>query len=132
MKMKNNYNTEQKKFILDCLKKNSNSYVSVTDISNYLANENVQVGTTTIYRFLNNLEESGALRVENIKNTRYFQYIVDECKNHYHLKCEKCGRIEHLECNEIINLCRHVAKSHDFVISSKNVIYGICGNCMEK
>lgn len=129
MKVKGNYNTEQKKLIQECLMENSSVYVSVEEISNYLHNKGVQVGTTTIYRYLNLLEKSGALRVENIKNTRYFQYIVEDCKNHYHLKCEKCGKIEHLDCDEINGLCNHVKKDHNFVISHKNVIYGTCGLC---
>lgn len=128
-KMKNSYNTEQKKLILECLKENSDSYISVEDILNYLNKKGLQVGTTTIYRYLNFLEKEGAVRIENIKTTRYFQYIVENCKNHYHIKCEKCGKIEHLECEEIISLCTHIKKEHDFVISQKNVIYGICGLC---
>ena len=130
--MKNNYNTEQKKLILDCLKENSDTYVSVDEISKYLVNKGVQVGVTTIYRYLNFLEKTGAVRIENMKNTRYFQYIIEDCKNHYHIKCEKCGKMEHLDCEEIISLCNHVKSEHNFVISQKNVIYGICGLCAAK
>ena len=130
--MKSNYNTQQKKLILDCLIENSNVYISVEEISKYLASKGIQVGVTTIYRYLNSLEKDGALRVEIIRNTRYFQYIIDECKKHYHLKCEKCGKIEHLDCDEIMTLCSHVKKEHDFVISQKNVIYGMCGSCTTK
>ena len=127
--MKSSYNTEQKKLILECLKENSEVYISVEDISNYLNKKGLQVGTTTIYRYLNFLEKEGTVRIENIKNTRYFQYIVEDCKNHYHIKCEKCGKIEHIDCEEIISLCNHVKNEHNFVISQKNVIYGTCGLC---
>lgn len=130
--MKNNYNTKQKKLILDCLISNSNHYVSVEDISRYLEKNGVQVGVTTIYRYLNTLEEKGILRIENVKNTRRFQYIIEDCNNHYHLKCEKCGKTEHLECEELITLCNHVENEHGFVISHKNVIYGTCELCLSK
>ena len=130
--MKKTYNTEQKKIILECLIENKDNFISVEDISKYLIKRDISIGTTTIYRYLNTLEKEGILRVETIKNTRYFQYIIEECKNHYHIKCEKCGKIEHLDCDEVISLCNHVKKEHDFFISPKNVIYGTCGLCSAK
>ena len=127
--MKNNYNTEQKKLILECLKENSDIYISVEEISDYLDEKGIQVGVTTIYRYLNYLEKNGALRIENKKNTRYFQYILEDCNEHYHIKCEKCGKIEHIECEEIVSLCNHVKQEHGFFISPKRVIYGMCDVC---
>lgn len=130
--MKDKYNTEQKKMIKDCLIENSNTFICAQDILNYLSNKNIQIGFTTIYRYLNYLEKIGVLRVETRKNTRYFQYIIEDCKKHYHLKCEKCGKIEHLNCDEMKKLCGHLFKTHKFSISQKSVIYGTCGLCNTK
>ena len=129
---KSTYETSQKKLILDYLKENSDKYVSAGEIMEYLVKNNQKVGLTTIYRFLNVLENEGNLRVENIKNTRCFQYIEDDCKNHFHLKCEKCGKVEHLECQEMKELCKHIGAEHGFAIDIQNAINGVCQSCQAK
>ena len=126
------YQTMQKQLILKYLKQNQNRYVSANDILEYLIGHQEKVGLTTIYRFLNVLEEEKMLRTETIKNTRYFQYIKDDCKNHFHLKCEKCGKVEHFTCEEMKDFCYHIGKDHGFMINPQIAIGGICQKCQKK
>lgn len=123
------YKTDQKEFLIDYLTKNSDKYISVQDIEKYLFQSQKKVGVTTIYRFLNKLEEEGKLRVETKDHTKYYQYISDECKNHFHLKCENCGKIIHFECEKFSKMIKHIEKEHSFFIDSKFVIYGLCEKC---
>lgn len=123
------YKTDQKEFLIDYLTKNSDKYISVQDIEKYLFQSQKKVGVTTIYRFLNKLEKDGKLRVETKDHTKYYQYISDECKNHFHLKCEKCGKIIHFECEKFMKMIKHIEKEHNFYIDSKFVIYGLCEKC---
>lgn len=127
--VKQNYKTEQRKELLDYMAKNNNKFVKADDIEKYLKNRNISVGLTTIYRFLNSLEKQGKVRVEYREHTKYYQYISEECNNHYHLQCKKCGKLIHLHCEEIEELKEHIAKEHNFEIDSMATIMGICATC---
>ena len=63
-----------------------------------------------------------------------FQYVGDgDHAGHYHLKCEKCGRLVHLECGLIRDLQAHVREEHDFELDmAQTVFYGLCGECRRK
>ena len=114
------------------MKQNANTYVSSEDIIKHLKEKNINVGLTTIYRFLNSLEKQGKVRIELREHTKYYQLILDECCDHYHLKCSKCGAMFHLECEEMQEFNEHLLKNHNFCMDSKSVIYGTCSDCMRK
>jgi hypothetical protein len=45
-------------------------------------------------------------------------------------KCEKCGRLIHLHCDEIEELCAHMKNEHHFILNpARTVFYGICESC---
>ena len=127
--VKQNYKTEQRKELLDYMIKNSKNFVKADEIEKYLKSKKISVGLTTIYRFLNSLEQQGKVRVELREHTKYYQYISEECNNHYHLQCKKCGKLIHLHCDEIEDLKQHIAKEHEFEIDSMATIMGTCAEC---
>ena len=127
--IKKKYNTEQRKELLEYMIDNSNTFVSAEDIGKHLESNNMNIGLTTIYRFLNSLEEQGKLRVEYKNHTKFYQYISTECDTHYHLKCKECGKLIHFKCKELEELNSHISKEHNFKIDSTSVIYGLCHNC---
>ncbi len=129
--VKQKYKTEQRKDLLDYMKNNTDRFVNADDIEQYLKIKKISIGLTTIYRFLNSLEKQGKVRVELREHTKYYQYISEECNNHYHLQCKKCGKLIHLHCDEINQLKMHIAKEHDFEIDSMATIMGICSECQE-
>ncbi len=127
--VKQKYKTEQRKDLLDYMIKNTDNFVNADDIEKYLKNKKISIGLTTIYRFLNSLEKQGKVRVELKDHTKYYQYILEECTNHFHLQCKKCGKIIHLHCDEIEELKLHISKEHNFEIDSMATIMGICADC---
>ena len=67
-----------------------------------------------------------ALKAEQVGKTTV-------CHDHFHMKCLKCGRLFHLECDHLKDIAAHISKMHDFTIdSSRTVFYGICGECAKK
>ena len=126
---KQNYKTEQRKDLLEFMENNTNEFVNADDIEKFLKKRNISIGLTTIYRYLNSLEKQGKVRVEYREHTKYYQYISEECNNHYHLQCKKCGKLIHLHCEEIEGLKEHIAKEHNFEIDSMATIMGICATC---
>ena len=127
--LKKRYNTEQRKELLDYMISNKNNFLSAEDIEKYLKKKDIAVGLTTIYRFLNALEKDGKLRVEHKNNTKYYQYISNECDEHYHLQCKQCGKIIHFNCEELQALNNHLSEEHNFNIDVSSVIYGVCDKC---
>lgn len=131
MERKSEYYTEQRKLILQYLKENNDKYVNSKDILQYMKKNNKSAGLTTIYRYLNLLEKQGKVRTEIINHTKLFQYILEDCKNHYHLKCEKCGKIIHFDCEEFEKFSKHILKKHKFIINTQAEIYGLCEKCLK-
>lgn len=125
--MRNNYKTKQKSLILSCLIKNKERCITVNDIVKYLNINNTKVGITTIYRYLEYLSSIKRIKKFNENNISKYQYIDDMCLIHSHLKCNKCGKLIHLDCSEISELGLHVLDHHGFKMD--NIIYGVCSKC---
>lgn len=124
------YNTKQKDTILNYLKKNEDKCLTINEIYSALVKDN-NIGLTTIYRFLNKLEEDNIIKKYTDKKEATYQYINnDECKNHIHLKCLKCNRIIHLDCHDANNLSKHIKEEHNFNIDS--TIFGVCKECLNE
>ncbi len=122
------YNTKQKSLILDAVKKQKKDF-TIKDIHIVL---NKKVGLTTIYRFIDKLVDDGVLSkfIRN-DNMTYYQYLehCDE-ENHFYLRCEQCGKMEHVDCECIGDLSSHIFKKHHFKANRENIIInGLCDNC---
>ena len=131
--MRNNcYHTTQKELILTFLKQKKQQFVSANDILVYLLNQDEKIGLTTIYRYLKTLEEEGKLRTDRKESTRVYQYVDEGCQNHFHLKCEKCGKMEHIEKKEVQAFQKKMKKEYGFEIDVKNAMIGTCKKCQSK
>lgn len=134
---KKGYNTGSREKIRTYLRDNSDRTVSASDISDYMKDIGSPVNITTIYRFLEKLEEEGDVirYVSNRDNRSVYQYVSDgdSCSHHLHMKCMKCGKIHHLDCDFMEEIEKHVKEEHGFQIECKNsLIYGYCKECLKK
>ena len=123
-----NYNTKQKELILSIIKKKKHEF-RVKDLYNDL---NKEIGLTTIYRQIDKLVNEGRINKNiNKDNITYYQYL-EECnkKNHFYLKCDKCGNMTHIDCDCIEQLSNHIVKEHQFNLNVDCIIItGICKHC---
>lgn len=87
----------------------------------------------TVYRLLSKLSEEEILKAfvsADDTGTLYRYNGTDECDSHFHLKCEKCGKLFHTECELLKGLQDHIFTDHGFSVdNSKTVFYGICKEC---
>ena len=124
------YNTKQKEMILNIIKKEKKQF-TIKDIYEKL---NGKVGLTTIYRLVDKLVDDNLLNKEIDKeNVTFYQYLV-ECneENHFYLKCDKCGRVTHVDCDCINELSNHIFKHHKFITNKEKIIInGRCNNCIK-
>ena len=123
------YKTEQRKILLDFLIKNKKKFISAEEILIFMKNNNQDVGLTTIYRFLKELENDNSVRIEIKEHTKYFQYVENDNSNHMFLKCKKCGKSLDLGCHEVEELNHHINEEHKFKLDSNTIIYGTCNKC---
>lgn len=122
------YNTKQKDLIINTISKYNKSF-TVKDIYNKLKEK---VGLTTIYRVIDKLVEEGIINKYIDKdNTTYYEYLEKcNCHNHFYLKCEKCGTMEHVDCDCIEELSKHIVDEHKFLLNREHIIIkGICKEC---
>ncbi len=124
------YNTKQKDLVLKEVMKHKE--FTINDIHEKLKDE---VGLTTIYRKIDELIKDGKVNKYIGKdNTTYYQYL-EKCDedNHFFLRCEECGDIEHVDCDCINELSEHIIGKHNFTLNKDNiVINGICSKCKKK
>lgn len=132
-----NYNTKQKSAIIQFIKVVKDKHFTVDSLCEMMALEGKTVGRTTVYRHLESLAKDGILRKYAAAQGESvcYQYVGEqnECNEHFHLKCEKCGSLIHMECDEMRELAVHIKSHHGFSIDQfKTVIYGVCGDCSSK
>ena len=130
------YKTKQMSEILNFLQQMEGTHVTVADICDYFKKKGIAVGMTTVYRQLDKMVSEGlvAKYVIDGSSSACFEYTGDsrhECKEQtYHCKCEKCGKLIHLHCDEVESLKKHMMEHHSFEMDSlRTVFYGICNEC---
>lgn len=129
--------TKQGKSVLECFEENPDGHLTAEDISDILKGKNSPVSTATIYRQLEKLTVNGFIRkyTSSPDEPACYQYHGKGagCTNHFHLKCVKCNKLIHVNCDYLDKLEQHINEHHGFTVdNTRTVLYGICKNCKEK
>ena len=139
MNRKISYRTKWQDEILRYFREISNGHVTASDVYEYFRGEGYTIGMTTVYRQLDNLVSLGKLNKYNIETgcPACYEYIEqDNNENNkvcFHCKCENCGKLIHIHCNELKEIQKHFIDFHDFFLDSKRtVFYGVCSDCRKK
>lgn len=133
--MKNTYNTVQRKRLTDYLEKNCDREIPSSEIIAAVSG-NV-AGKSTVYRLIGKLCDDGELirTVGNDGKSVFYRYVsrANACNEHFHLKCEECGKIIHLNCDLMEKFCAHMEKDHGFILDPcSTVICGVCSECKKR
>ncbi|MDR2174402.1 MAG: transcriptional repressor [Synergistaceae bacterium] len=149
MKRPTGYNTKQSQAILDYIASLGGSHVTVGQIAGHFESIGFPIGLTTVYRHLDKLVRSGRARryiMEGVSGSCYqYEYAEEDIgvdvharahegsAGHFHLKCEDCGALLHLQCEVLSGLPKRVYEEHSFRIdASKTVFYGKCADCLSR
>ncbi len=131
------YKTKQRDLILSYFLEHKTQHTTADDILDYFRRAQNPIGKSTVYRYLNILVNQGIVKKYSIEegDCACYQYC-EECRNYnniFHLKCSKCGKVIHIECNTLVKLNDDIFKRFNFKVdSSKTILYGLCENCSEK
>lgn len=128
----NKYKTKQRAAILDFIKNNKDKEITANDILVYLNKNDLKASQTTIYRYLDNLVKEGIIKknYSEEKSSSCYQYVGKRCKEHYHLKCNNCGEIIHLDSEIFSSIEKKIIDRYGFKIDNiKTILYGTCNKC---
>ncbi len=124
------YNTVKKNEIISFLSKNSGQAFTIDDICTRILNDGA--GKSTVYRIVARLAEDGVVRRVHNGSGRSasYQYVnTGHCSEHFHLKCNDCGRLIHLDDITSHILETRILRSEGFSLDGGMLLYGKCKNC---
>ncbi|MBR2822358.1 MAG: transcriptional repressor [Clostridia bacterium] len=111
------------------------SHHTVAQIRDHLVRVGKPISTATIYRQMERFVTDGTVRKYLLEtgDSACYEYVganKHECASHFHCKCEKCGRLIHMDCDELREIQRHLKEHHGFLWNAgRTVFYGICDQC---
>lgn len=131
------YTTKQGKAILDFLQTQKGRHLTAAEIATHFASGDITLGRTTVYRQLDKLANSGMLKkyILNEISGACFQYVDEEegIKEHFHLKCEECGILIHVDGDRAPCVEKDIFVNYEFEVNvGKTVFYGKCRACSRK
>lgn len=130
------YKTKQKEVLLEYLETVPGMHITASDVCSYFKGVGRPISQATVYRQLENLVDEGVINKYIIdgNSPACFEYIGTACHEDaevcFHCKCEKCGRLIHLHCDELEGIAAHLFAEHRFKLNPmRTVFYGLCDNC---
>lgn len=122
--------TRQREAILNVLRR-TESHPTADDIYDEVRKVIPNISKGTVYRNLKLLKDEEEISELNLSGTvnRY----EGRADNHYHFRCEQCGRI--FDLNEPVDkkLDERIEKNTGFKVSYHQLEFrGTCGDCQEK
>ena len=129
-KSRGDYLTRGYLLVKEVLKSARGAHLSADEIYIALQARGEKIGRTTVYRQLERLVSEGLVRRTVGEGGACFSFAGSSCSEHYHLLCTACGKLEHLSCEKVKTLFRHIESEHGFVIDpSRTTLYGLCAAC---
>lgn len=106
-------------------------HATADEVYEAIVKNNPTVSRGTVYRNLNRLSQTGQIRkVEVPGGADRFDHRCDE---HYHARCEKCGRVFDVDMEPITDLEKRIGKAHGFRFTGHDIVFkGICPGCEEQ
>ena len=122
MKRSGTYSTKSRQEIMKYLEASAGKTVSASDILNHLQAVGLNVSPTTVYRNLDRLyEEKKILKYVAEKGEKAVYQLEAEgrhCAEHLHLKCVRCGKIIHMDCDFMDEVREHLRARCSTAIAS--------------
>ncbi len=121
--------TKQREVILRVLR-TTNSHPTVDRIYDEVRKEIPHISLGTVYRNLRLLQEGG--KILEIDLSGAFSRFDGNPENHYHFRCEKCGRV--FDVDEPVNteLDERVARKMGFDVLYHRIEFrGLCKECQK-
>ena len=137
MNPRSKYKTKQREILLDYLESVPGVHITAGDVCEYLKKQGANIGQSTVYRQLESLVAEGIINKYIIdgNSPACFEYVGTDSHADpeicFHCKCEKCGKLIHLHCDELKEIQVHLFSEHQFKVDlMRTVFYGLCEQCI--
>ena len=132
------YKTKQRDRLISYLETVPGQHITAFDVCEAFRQDGAPIGQSTVYRQLESLVGEGVLNkyIIDEKSPACFEYVRSASHQGpgtcFHCKCEKCGRLIHLHCEELEEIRNHLLGEHGFRLDPRRtVFYGICEACQQ-
>ena len=133
--MSRTYQTRQLAALMACIRSHHDGYLTVKGLMEQLDEAGSPMGLATIYRQMEKLEQQGLVHrvASDEQNGACWKYCgVDHGGACVLVKCECCGIIAHMSCDELPALYHHLQSHHGFTVNpNRTLLYGICQSCAQ-
>ena len=136
MASRSRYRTRQREMLLGYFETIPGVHVTAGDVCAYFRSRGLPIGQSTVYRHLESLVGEGVVKKYAVDGSTpaCFEYVEPDSHADaeicFHCKCEKCGRLIHLRCDELNGMQEHLMKEHRFGLDPvRTVFYGLCEEC---
>lgn len=119
--------TIQRSLVLEAVNK-LKCHATAEEIYEEIIAKHPRISRATVYRNLNLLSEMGEIRKLEIPGQAdRFDHC---CHDHYHVRCETCGRVFDVDMDYITGLEQSIKNTRDFVFTGYDILFrGICPDC---
>ena len=138
MNVRPKYKTKQRDRLISYLETVPGQHITAFDVCEAFRQDGAPIGQSTVYRQLESLVGEGILNkyIIDEKSPACFEYVRSASHQGpgtcFHCKCEKCGRLIHLHCEELEEIRNHLLGEHGFRLNPRRtVFYGICEACQQ-
>ena len=105
-------------------------HVTANEVYEFIKAAYPTIGKGTVYRNLDILVDEGSLRkVEVPDGPNRFDFSL---KNHYHVRCAKCGEVSDVDMDEIPDLLKHLRKKDSLSLQQNSRQYVRLRSTMKK
>ena len=120
-------NTIQREFVLRTVIK-LKGHVTADEVYESIHSEHPNISRGTVYRNLKVLAEEGQIRRIEVPNgSDRFDFTT---KEHYHVRCVRCGEIADVEMDAVSDLTKQIKDSNGMNIIGYDILFkGLCRNC---
>ena len=134
---KTGYRTRAQEELLAYLRSTPGVHHTAAELKEHFSARGNPIGTATIYRQLEHFVEDGRIRkyLTDSGDSACYAFVenTEACESHFHCKCEECGRLIHLDCDELREIRAHLLAHHGFSWDTRRtVFYGLCGECRSR
>ncbi|MBW9213001.1 MULTISPECIES: Fur family transcriptional regulator [Terrabacteria group] len=132
---RSNYHTKQKELIQTFFKEQPGIHFTIAGVYKALQEKNRTIGMTTLYRQIEALVKEGVLhQYPSIPGeAACYEYLCEHQQVFVHFRCENCGKLYHLPCEDIKEIRNRLQENHRCQINlTKTVFVGKCQQCLER
>lgn len=124
--------TPQRELTVEVLLEKEKDHLSAEEIYMLVKSKNTGIGLATVYRTLEILTELEIINKLTFQDgiARYDLNMSDEKHQHHHLLCLKCGKIEEVKNDMLLEIEIEIEKEYQFTVKDHRLTFhGICKNC---